>query len=73
MRPLTQLSRFVRIFVFALVPALIALSTSASKYTIAAVIAVAAPAAETAWRQVFPAVPITKPPAPAPPPVVGLP
>jgi hypothetical protein len=65
---LSQLARFVRLFVFAAVPALVALGTGANKVTLAGAVALVTPALETAWRQAFPTTPAPKATPPAAPP-----
>lgn len=58
---MSHLVRFARLFVFAAGPGVAALATHQHGITLAAVIAVAGPALETAFRTVFPTVP-AKPP-----------
>lgn len=53
----TQLARFVRLFLIAVVPALCVLFAGGTKLTVAAVVAVVVPVLEVAWRQAFPAEP----------------
>jgi hypothetical protein len=54
---MTQWFRFVRLFVFALVPLAITLYTSQSNLTVAGVVPLVVAAAETAWRKANPTVP----------------
>jgi len=66
---MTQLARFVRLFVFALVPLVVTLATSQSKLTVGAVVPLIVACAETAWRKANPTVPAPKPATPPAPPV----
>jgi len=52
----TQVARFVRLFVAMFVPTLIAYDGA---WTRQALLALVVPSIETAWRQIFPAVPAT--------------
>lgn len=51
-----QIARFVRVFVFALLPSILTIATGQSKVTIAAAAALVAPALEVAWRAIHPTV-----------------
>lgn len=73
----SQVARFVRLFVFALAPALVAIATGQTPLTTAAVSAACVGALEVAWRNYSPTTPATtttqksgrtmEPPPPAPP------
>jgi hypothetical protein len=56
----SQAARFVRIFVFAAGPALLALLTGQGPVTIGAVAAISGPALEVAWRGIHPTVAAVK-------------
>lgn len=61
---MTQLARFARLFVLAVVPALGALAAGGNKVTVAAVVAVVVPTAEVVWRGLYPTVPAAQAPTP---------
>ena len=52
---MTHLARFVRIFVMAVMPGAVALACGGTKLEVGAVIALVAPALETAFRILYPA------------------
>ncbi len=50
----SQIARFVRLFLFAVAPALTTIATGQSKLTVAVVEAAVVPALEVAWRGIHP-------------------
>ena len=64
MKLTSQVARFVRLFIFAVLPSILTLATGQSALTIAAVAAVVTPALEVAWRGIHPTTAATTPPAP---------
>jgi hypothetical protein len=64
----SQAARFLRVFLFALLPSILTLATGQTPVTIAAVAAFVAAALEVAWRAIHPTVAAATPPAPPAPP-----
>ncbi len=59
----SQLARFVRLFLFAVTPALLTIATGQSKLTVAVVEAAVVPALEVGWRGIHPTVAAASSPA----------
>ena len=55
----SQIARFIRLFVFALVPGLVAIATGQTALTTTAIVAVAVGALEVAWRNYNPTTTVT--------------